>query len=86
MQHPEYLALIISIIASSVTFVGSMIALFLWNRSESREDRRTFEIKLESNRKETNDILKSIQEEIKDFHIRLCKIEEEKYKIILKNK
>lgn len=39
--------------------------LFLWNRSESNTDRR-----------EMMGLIKSIQEEIKDFHGRLCAIEE----------
>lgn len=39
--------------------------LFLWNRSEANSDRR-----------EMTNLIKSIQEEIKDFHGRLCIIEE----------
>lgn len=41
--------------------------LFLWNRSEANADRR-----------EMTNLIKSIQEEIKDFHGRLCAIEERK--------
>tara|TARA_R110002126_G_scaffold200872_3_gene348430 strand:- start:992 stop:1189 length:198 start_codon:yes stop_codon:yes gene_type:complete len=32
--------------------------------------------KLEANRKETNDILEGIRQEMRDFHGRLCAIEE----------
>jgi len=32
--------------------------------------------KLEANRKETNDILEAIRQDMKDFHGRLCAIEE----------
>jgi len=32
--------------------------------------------KLEANRKETNDILEAIRQEMRDFHGRLCAIEE----------
>lgn len=32
--------------------------------------------KIDENRKETNNILKAIQEEIKEFHGRLCALEE----------
>jgi len=32
--------------------------------------------KLEANRKETNDILEAIRQEMRDFHERLCAIEE----------
>lgn len=47
-----------------IFFIG-VFGMFLWNRSESRADIR-----------EVNSILKAIQEEIKDFHGRLCTIEE----------
>lgn len=69
-----------------VTFVG----LFIWNRTESRNDVRNLDTKLESNRnltieiyKETQnfrvemrDLISAIQQEMKDFHGRLCTIEE----------
>jgi hypothetical protein len=42
-----------------------IIPLFLWNRSESRADIRMM-----------LGIIESIQKEIKDFHGRLCSIEE----------
>ena len=43
--------------------------LILWFRSEARSDWRHMDAKLEAS-------LKAIQEEIKDFHGRLCAIEE----------
>lgn len=49
-----------------------IIPLFLWNRSESRSDIRHMDSKLESNR----DLVRSIHDEIRDFHNRLCAIEE----------
>lgn len=52
-------------------FVG-LGGLFLWNRAESRADIRHMDAKLQSN---TNLII-AIHEEIKDFHGRLCAIEE----------
>jgi hypothetical protein len=66
-----------------VTFVG----LFIWNRTESRADSRHMDAKLESNRnlsaemhKENKELIHMIhaetQELIKDFHGRLCAIEE----------
>jgi len=57
-----------------VTIAG----LFFWNRSESRSDARNFDIKLETYRQETYEIIRAIQSEIKDFHGRLCAIEEKK--------
>jgi len=41
------------------------LSLWLWNRSESNSDRR-----------DMMNLLKAIQDEMKDFHGRLCTIEE----------
>ncbi len=46
-----------------------IIPLFLWNRSESRADIRMM-----------LGMIESIQKEIKDFHGRLCAIEEKNKK------
>lgn len=43
--------------------------LLLWFRAESRNDWRHMDNKLDAS-------MKAIQEEMKDFHGRLCKIEE----------
>lgn len=51
-----------------ITFVG----LFTWNRSESRADIRHMDSKLES----TRELVRAIHLESKDFHARLCAIEE----------
>jgi len=52
---------IIEFMALIATFAG----LFFWSRSESRADTRRVE-----------DLLAAIKDEIKDFHGRLCAIEE----------
>jgi hypothetical protein len=49
-----------------------ILPLFLWNRSESRADIRHMDAKLES----TRELVRAIYEESKDFHARLCAIEE----------
>lgn len=49
-----------------------IIPLFLWNRSESRADIRHMDAKLES----TRELVRAIHAEMKDFHTRLCSIEE----------
>lgn len=51
-----------------------IIPLFLWNRSEARADMRHTDAKLES----TRELVRAIHDEMRDFHIRLCKIEENK--------
>ena len=52
-----------------LTIVGSNIALFLWARSESRSDYRAI-----------RQLIEAIQTEMKDFHGRLCAIEEKNKK------
>lgn len=49
-----------------------IIPLFLWNRSESRADIRHMDAKMES----TRELVRAIHDEVKDFHNRLCAIEE----------
>lgn len=61
-----------------ITILGGNMALFLWSTRQARTDFLHLDRKLEENRKETNQIVKAIQEEIKDFHARLCIIEEGK--------
>ncbi len=61
------LGLIIAIVGSALAIVGTVIALFLWNRSEANADRRDFAI-----------LIREIHEEMKDFHNRLIKIELER--------
>jgi len=51
-------------------------ALIVWFRSESRADWRHMDSKMESFRAETSLLMREIQQEIKDFHNRLCAIEE----------
>lgn len=53
-----------------------IVPLFLWNRAESRNDNRNMDQKIETIRFETNTILEAIRQDIKDFHGRLCAIEE----------
>ena len=52
----------------------AFVGLFIWNRTENRADIRHMDAKLESNR----NLIMAIHEEIKDFHGRLCAIEEKK--------
>lgn len=73
-----------------ITVLGVFIAngalilpLFLWNRSESRADiRQLHEIQREDRKdllqmsKNLETVLEAIQDECRDFHGRLCAIEE----------
>ncbi len=52
------------------------LTLWLWSRAESRSDLRNIDNKLEIHQKDVNQIINAIHQEIKDFHGRLCAIEE----------
>ena len=56
--------------AQLAVFLVSVFGLFLWTRSESRSDVRRIV-----------DLIGAIKDEIKDFHGRLCELEE-KYRQI----
>lgn len=49
--------------------------LILWFRTESRNDWRHMDNKMEENRRETNSLITAIQEEMKDFHCKLFQLE-----------
>jgi len=72
----------LAIIGSNVAMFISMITLIQWARTESRNDFHSLDTKIDANRVEThamvNNMFNSIQAEIKDFHGRLCAIEEKK--------
>ena len=53
-------------------FLISTFGLFLWNRSESRQDIRHMDARLEA----TRELVRAIYDESRDFHARLCVIEE----------
>jgi len=61
MTIPE----IITVFAIMATNIGTVLMLYF------QLDR-----KLDEGRRDTQDIIRSIQEEMKDFHARLCVIEE----------
>lgn len=60
---------VLLILGANIALIGSNMALFLWARSEARNDQQ-----------EIREIIRAIQEEMKDFHGRLCKIESRRRK------
>lgn len=62
----------ITILGVFISNAAMIIPLFLWNRSESRADIRHMDAKLES----TRELVRAIHDEMKDFHNRLCELEE----------
>jgi hypothetical protein len=59
-----------------LTIVGANVALMIGMFSTYLSLYLHSDKKLEDFRKETTDLMKAIQEEMKDFHGRLCAIEE----------
>lgn len=62
--------------AQFLTLFIALLGMFFWNRSESRQDIRHIDAKLEA----TRELVRAIYDESKDFHNRLLSLEE-KYKI-----
>lgn len=71
MDILQTVGLIFGIILGNAALV---IPLFLWNRSESRADIRHMDSKLES----TRELVRAIHDEVKDFHNRLYKLEQQR--------
>ena len=59
--------LVISVFTVVAANLGTVLILYI-----------NLDKKIDENRRESNDILKAIQAEMKDFHGRLCAIEERK--------
>lgn len=69
MQWEQIAALILGNLAI-------ILPLWLWSRAESRSDMRAMDAKLEAALQTMNANVQAIQAEMKDFHGRLCAIEE----------
>jgi hypothetical protein len=76
MEWTQELVQSLASILTSIVCMGSTFAIFLWARSESRADYRALDIKMDANRIETRALIDAIHQEMKDFHGRLCAIEE----------
>jgi hypothetical protein len=60
---------VLTVIGIAIANIGATISLFIWATNHAAEDRR-----------QVHNLLKAIQDEIKDFHGRLCAIEERRGK------
>jgi hypothetical protein len=69
---PTEVTMILTILGVFIANASLVIPLFLWVRTEARADERHTDAKLES----TRELVRAIYEESKDFHARLCAIEE----------
>lgn len=63
-----------------IILVLAMGGMFFWNRTEARADSRHFDQETKELRREMIDIIRSMEQESKDFHGRLCSIEERRNK------
>lgn len=86
MDWTEVLALMAAVFVANI---GVILPLFLWTRSEANADRREYANERRSiqdvQREDRKDLLQisrnientmqAIQQEMKDFHTRLCNIE-----------
>jgi len=61
-----------------ITIIASNFALFLWVRSESRADNRELRGEMNSFKTEIRGWKDEINKEMKDFHGRLCSLQERK--------
>jgi len=59
-----------------LTIIASNLALFIWARTEANSDRKQLENIINADRRDMLQILREMKEELKDFHGRLCAIEE----------
>ncbi len=66
---------LVTILAVVVTNIGTTIFLFTWATTHAATA-------TQNHREETQAILKGIADEMKDFHTRLCKIEESRNRIL----
>jgi len=67
-----------AIIGSNFAIAALVVALFTWNRTESNNDRRDMMAMIRSIETEAHANIQAITQEMKDFHGRLCTIEERK--------
>ena len=51
-----------------ITILGGNMALFFWATRQARSDFLHLDRKMDDHRKETQSIVKAIQEEIREFH------------------
>jgi len=68
------LGIIIAIIGSAVAIIGVVMAMMFWVRTESNSLRS----EAKEDRKDILNLIRAIENEMKDFHYRLLEIERNK--------
>lgn len=67
---------VLTVIGVAIANIGTTITLFIWATNHAEAIRKQISIQVEEHRRETNRLIEAIQIEMKDFHGRLCAIEE----------
>jgi type VI protein secretion system component VasK len=68
MDWTQVYAIVGANIALMFVMFGTTITLFLWARKEASEDRRQIQEQANKDRKSAEELIKEIQNEMKDFH------------------
>lgn len=55
-----------------LTIIGVNLGIFMWLRTEGNADRRHLQTELAADRREMLQIIRNIQDEMKDFHTKMC--------------
>jgi hypothetical protein len=69
-------AQVLTVFAVIATNLGTIIALYIQLDKKIEENRKETNEIIRSNNEANNNVIRAIQQEIKDFHGRLCIIEE----------
>lgn len=80
----QTLSLVVAIGLGVFTIAGVMIGLMLWVRGEANVDRRALQASIDAIKEDGRIFREAWAAESKDFHGRLCAIEERRNKILLK--
>jgi hypothetical protein len=83
MDLYQFIIFIVTFIITFFAFITSIIGMFWWNRTSidalkdaiDANDKNLRNV-IDENARETRSLINAIQQEIKDFHGRLCAIEE----------
>ncbi len=59
-----------------LTIIAANIGIFIWLRTESSSDRRQMQAESSADRRDLLTLIREIKDELKEFHGRLCAIEE----------
>jgi predicted aminopeptidase len=71
---------VLAIILGNFAMLGANLGIFFWLRAEANADRRQIQQESAADRRDFLSLIREIKDELKDFHARLCVIEEKRSK------